>query len=64
MHLSAQAVARVLQVCDAEAGPGGGKVGVLDGDGGEELACAVEVFPAAGAGLEGGKDGSGLEVVL
>ena len=64
MHLAAEAVAGVLEVGDAEAGPAGGVVLVLLDDGGEELAGAVEVVAAAGAGHEGGEDGAGLEILL
>ncbi len=64
VHLAAEAVRGVLEMGDAEAGPAGGEVGVLLDDGLEELAGAVEVFPAAGAGHEGGEDGAGLEVLL
>ncbi len=64
VHLAAEAVAGVLQVRDAEAGPAGGVVVVLLGDAFEELAGAVEVVAAAGAGHEGGERGSGLEVLL
>ena len=64
VHLAAEAVARVLQVGDAEAGPAGGVVLVLLDDGFEELAGAVEVVAAAGAGHEGGEDGAGLQVLF
>ena len=64
VHLAAEAVAGVLQVRDAEAGPAGGVVFVLLGDALEELAGAVEVVAAAGAGHEGGERGAGLEVLL
>ena len=64
VHLAAEAVARVLKVGDAEAGPAGGVVFVLLDDGVEELAGAVEVVAAAGAGHEGGEDGAGLEILF
>ncbi len=64
VHLAAEAVARVLEMGDAEAGPGGSVVFVLGDDGVEEFAGAVEVFAAAGAGHEGGEDGAGLQILL
>ena len=64
VHLAAEAMAGVLEMSDAEAGPGGRILLVLVDDGGEELAGAIEVFAAAGAGHERGEDGSGLEVLL
>ena len=64
VHLTAQAVARVLQVRDAEAGPGGRVVGVLPDDAGEYLAGAVEVVQRAGARDEGREHGAGLQVLL
>ena len=64
MHLAAEAVAGVLEMGDAEAGPAGGVVLVLLDDGVEELAGAVEVVAAAGAGHEGGEHGAGLQVLL
>src|SRR5205814_1726659 len=64
VHLAPESVARVLEVGDAEAGPAGSIVAVLGDDRGEELAGAVEVFAAAGAGHEGGENGPGLEVLL
>jgi hypothetical protein len=64
VHLATEAVARVLEMGDAEAGPGGGVVLILRDDGGKELAGAIEVFAAAGAGHEGGEDGAGLQVLL
>ena len=64
MHLAAEAVASVLEVGDAEAGPAGGVVFVLFDDAVEELAGAIEFFAAAGAGHEGGEEGAGLEVIL
>ena len=64
VHLAAETVAGVLEVGDAEAGPAGRVVVVLLDDGLEELAGAVEVVAAAGAGHEGGEDGAGLQVLL
>ena len=62
VHLATEAVAGILKVGDAEAGPAGGVELVLFDDGLEEFAGAVEVVAAAGAGHEGREDGAGLEV--
>ena len=64
MHLSAQAVARVLQVRDAQAGPGGRVVLILLHDAGEHLAGAVEVVQRAGARHERRQHGARLQVLL
>src|SRR5215469_15063629 len=62
MHLTAEAVAGVLEMSDAEAGPGRSVVLVLPEDGIEEFASTVEVFAATSASHEGGESGPGLEV--
>src|SRR3984885_6760941 len=49
---------------DSEARPAGSVFFILLDDVGEELAGAVEIVAAAGAGHEGGEDGAGLEVLL
>src|ERR1700733_13067667 len=64
MHLAAEAVARILEMGDTETGPGGSVVFVLFDDTSEEVAGALKVLAAAGAGHEGGQNGTGLEVFL
>ena len=50
---------------DTEAGPGGGVFFILTGTTEvEELAGAVEIVAAAGAGHEGGEHGASLQVLL
>ena len=64
MHLAAQAVARVLEMRDAEAGPRGGVILVLLNDVFEEAAGAVEVVERAGARHERREHGARLQVLL
>jgi hypothetical protein len=64
VEVAAESVTDILELGDAEAGPGGGEGGVALGDGLEKLAGAVEVGAAAGALHESGEEGLGLEVFL